>query len=278
MLEQLPPEILAEIVSYVPTASAVVNLAATCRTLHAKISANDYQIFRGFVINQFPSIRVPRFWKDAARALASRSRAWDRRAFVARVLQPKTQVTRLIPDGSDPIPGSLSLTPSRQTIGYTPVIDSYEMWTGGTWSQRDELLAWGAGPTLMLRSKRNSSRHRSKGSVDTTGAPDPDTLLGSVSEWFSYPDLSVDQSAEDDILNVHILRPNQKQNDQREEIVLRRANGKLVRLSTDLKRSIATTANFDTGVDSRGIDCIDVCVSGEPLFLMQKLKAHPSDQ
>lgn len=274
MLADLPPEILTEIISYLPTASSVVSLAQTCRSLHAKISDNEYQAFRGFVLNSFPSIGVPQYWRDAARALTSRSRAWDRRAFVARVLQPDFQnATRLTLVDNEPLRASAPIRPLRQTIGYTPVIDCHETWNGGTWSERDELLAWGAGPKLVLRTKRKRRRRASQASIKAVEDTANCAHSESPHQWFQH-DAIESGSADDDILNIHILRSGQKLNDVAEEVIVRRAIGSVFRLSIDLEKGTARKTIFDDETLLKVIDCIDVSTFGEPLMAVCHAGAH----
>src|SRR5690348_5125058 len=95
MLAQLPSEIIYHIATFLPTASCLVNLSLTCRHLHAVVSQDDYRIFRAFVQSRFPSIDTPPFWKDAAPALTSRSRAFDRKAVIGRFVLPPRNPRRL---------------------------------------------------------------------------------------------------------------------------------------------------------------------------------------
>src|ERR1700758_4532080 len=115
MLENLPIEILQQVSGHLPTASAIVNLSLTSKKLHQRLAADDYSIFRQFVQNRFPSISCPPLWKEAACILTSRSRAWDRRGFIASACQPPRDdqfwYTRV---------------DARQKFGFVPVIDSYE--------------------------------------------------------------------------------------------------------------------------------------------------------
>ncbi|MCJ1470014.1 hypothetical protein MMC07_008659, partial [Pseudocyphellaria aurata] len=39
-------------------------------------------------------------------------------------------------------------------MGYQPILDSFEEWVGGHWSSRKQIVVWGAGSELYLRSKR----------------------------------------------------------------------------------------------------------------------------
>src|SRR5271154_1233099 len=124
MLQDLPPEVLQQVISHLPSASAVIALSLTSKSLHKKISLGDYSIFRLFVQNRFPTINTSPLWRRAAQELTSRSRAWDRKAFVA---------TECFPDEAEP-------PAPHQGSGFTPVIESHEEWTGGRLSERREVL------------------------------------------------------------------------------------------------------------------------------------------
>lgn len=132
MLDQLPAEIIEQILGYLPSISAILNLSCTNRRLHQVIVEGDSRVFRAFVKVSFPSIQARPPWRQAAFALTSRSRAWDRRAFIARECAP--------PQSSAP-----RGPPVRtQWYGHVTRVDSYE--TGDR-----EVVAIGAGGRLRLR-------------------------------------------------------------------------------------------------------------------------------
>jgi F-box-like len=178
MLSTLPAEIVYRIVTFLPTASALASLSQTCRRLHEVITSEDSRIYRAFVRSRFPSIETPSFWKDAAQALTSRARALDRHAIICRFVIPPPDVTKV---------GIHQYTRhDRPTVGYRPVIDSHECWTGGRWADRREVLAWGAGPQLAMR-------------ISTSGN-------NAEEQWFLFNDLDHIDSY-DDICGLHLLRP-----------------------------------------------------------------------
>lgn len=177
MLFELPFEIVYHIALFLPTVTSVVNLARTCRRLHAIITAEDSRIFRAFVSSKFPQIQTPPFWKDAAQALASRSRALDRHAVVGRFVLPPRNAIKI---------GSHQTTRrDNPTLGYRPAIDSYEVWNGGRWADRKEVLAWGAADELMLRIKQPGTKAWEK--------------------WFAFSDLE-QSSSYDDICGVCLMK------------------------------------------------------------------------
>ena len=176
MLYDLPSEIIYHIAVHLPTAHALAHLAQTCRRLHVIITAEDSRIFRAFVQSRFPSIKIPPFWKDAAQALASRSRALDRNAIIGRFVVPPETATKV---------GAHEVTRrDNPTLGYRPAIDSYEIWNGLSWADRKEVLAWGAANQLVMRIKQTGVRSQEK--------------------WIQFND--VDHiSSYDDICSLHLL-------------------------------------------------------------------------
>lgn len=232
MLSQLPSEIIYHIATYLPTASSLANLSQTCKRLNNIVTAEDSRIYRALVQSQFPSVETPSYWKDAARALTSRSRALDKAAVITRVVVPyETQRLRR---------GSRTARTDRPTIGYQPVIDSYERWTGQTWAEREEVLAWGAGSELLIQRKhfgrqpleqddeppRTQSQRRTS-ETKNGDIPKP----GKTVTFASFNDLQRFNSY-DDICAVHLLRPEQRNGDDdgREDVIIGRRNGDLTRM------------------------------------------------
>jgi len=202
MLSKLPSEIIYHIAIFLPTASALARLAQTCRRLYKIITA-DARIFRAFVQSRFPAIETPPFWKDAAQALTSRSRALDRHAIIGRFVIPS-------PDAKK-VGAHRATRRDNPTLGYRPAIDSYEVWTGGSWADRREVLAWGAADELAVR-VRKSGKH-------------------SDEQWLVFNDLE-HISSYDDICGVHLLRPEHPRKDvDKEHIIFGRLCGDLVHVS-----------------------------------------------
>lgn len=226
----LPVEVIEQVVGYLPTASSIVNLGLTCHATHAIIAQDDYSIFRSFVQRAFPTIATPPLWRDAARCLTSRSRAWDRRAFVARECRP--------PIAPNDPPFDKPRTP---TIGYQPSIDSYETWHGSSWSARKEVLAWGAIGRLRLRTTKDG-----------------------VVTWTSSRG-DEDHKQAMDILDVRLLLPDQHDNLDGESIVLRRANGEVVKVESSSKASTIKQISRYL-IESATPNCMDVNKNTNPLL------------
>jgi hypothetical protein len=231
MLNQLPTEIIHQIASHLPTASSVINFSLTNRRLHAQLSTDDYATFRAFVQRNFPSIKTPPYWKEAACILTTRARAWDRRAFVGKALEPPA-------DRLNPLYYERARGPS---IGYAPVIDSYETWYGCRWADRHEVLAWGAAGRLLMRISNAHS-----------------------TSWLTHR-VRDDQMPDKDILDLHLLRPNQKSAGMEEEVIIRRANKRVTKLQLQAEsHELHEKTLFDTGDPLA--ECIDVSNGSKPLL------------
>ncbi len=229
MLQNLPIEVIEQIIGHLPTASSIVNLSRTNRALGSIISADDYNVFRNFVQRAFPTIKTPPIWKDVARSLTSRSRAWDRRAFIGReCYQPPEEINY-------PQTGF-----NRHTVGYHPVIDSYETWQGSAWSSRKEVLAWGAGGRLRTR-----------------------TIRDGVTTWSSYR-TPEDHRQVQDILDVRILRPHQSDHTDNETIIFRRANREVVKVQTSEPNVFTEASRYS--IPNSDLTCMDVNQNAEPIL------------
>lgn len=230
MFSELPYELLIQIVTHLPTAQSLLHLSLTCRRLHEYVEREGYRVF---VQSRISSLNAPPYWKDAAHALTTLSRAWDRKAFIARYIEPPVTVVRLPRGRQDTNYGR---SRRHQTIGYQPVIDSYEDWTADDWSSRHEVLAWGAGAGLLVRLK--TMGHAAEQMWQDAGN-DVETLAKfdqhhHMFEWLAYKE-DGHLEGRDDITSVNLLRPGkgtqQLSSGTEEEVVVGRASGELALLS-----------------------------------------------
>ena len=214
-LEGLPVELLARIVSYIENAQTLLRFSLCCKKLHGYIEHDGYRVFTQ---SRFSSGQLPAaFWKEATRALTTRSQAFSRKSLVARQLKPKI---------STPEPHAHRGNERRhrgQTMGYQPVIDSYESWAGNDWTSRREVLAWGAGSELFLRCKKTGKE---------TGSDE----YRCRTTWSVVKD-PIYQDGRNDITTVNLLRPTQKPADSSEYVVIGRASGELDLISVGIKSS-----------------------------------------
>lgn len=227
-MEKLPPELVEHILVYLPTVSSIISVAQTSKKLHNVVVHGQNTIYHGFIQRQFPSIAVDPPWQQAASDLTSRSRAWDRRAFIARECAP-------------PRSGDETVHPNLrgQHFGFMPVIDSYE--THGA-EERKEVLAFGAAGRLRVR-----------------------TMNGKSVKWSSWKTPN-DASPRTDILDLHLLRPHQNRNRFGESVFIRRANRELALLNAMPESDNWVKTSEYLVKSDIPVDCLDVSQSADPLL------------
>lgn len=203
MLSELPSEIVSHIAIFLSSASALTHLSLTCRRVYKIIKAQESSLFRAFVQSQFPTTETPPFWKDAACALTSRSRALDRLGVVGRFVVPSEITINIGFHGET--------RRDNPTLGYRPPIDSYEIWNGSSWADRKEVLTWGAGHRLVTRIKQSGGRPKEN--------------------WIVFNDID-HVSSYDDICGVHLLEPEHgSKSADIENLIFGRVRGDIVRLA-----------------------------------------------
>ncbi len=247
-LANLPSELLAQVVAHIETARILLHLSLTCRRLRRFVERDG---FRVFVQTRFPyiqssySLHGSSFWRDAAHGLTTLQRNWDRKAFIARRIKhdPETHYDR---------PGQRTHRRSRQTMGFIPVIDSYETWYGGDWDSRKEVVAWGAGAGLVMRvtTMGNKAEDMWGTGTDTRKLPRCLDVHGHNIDWTVYNETNV-RDGRDDITYLNLL-PQQILGDP-EQVIIGRASGGLSRVSLSPNLSIdqaEVVASYETGCRS----------------------------
>ena len=257
-LAQLPPEILTQIVSYFENAKTLSNLSRTCKRLHEYTEKDG---FRVFVQNRFPSIQTPPLWRDATQSMTTLTRAWDRKAFIARSIEPDQTVIHL-PKGRQMF--DRRRREKAQTMGYQPVIDSYNDQYANSWTSRKEVLVWAAGAELVLRVKtmgdQMEEEWRSSGHGEkVSGRFDQHRHR---SQWAVYKEAAY-KEGRDDITSVQLLRPNQRPPNGAEHIIVGRASGGLEYVQY-FKNKVETTARY--GTNGRPIRSATCSSTKEPLL------------
>ena len=232
-LTALPSEILGQIVTHIGRAQDLCSLSLTCRRLHTFL---DNDGFRIFTQTRFPDIHFPTpytisFWRDAAHGLTTQARDWDRKALIAWRL------------GLDSTPSQnarmhrsrVSNIHCGQTMGFIPVIDSYEAWYGGDWSSRLETVAWGAGADLVVRA--TTIRNKPRRDWDVTPNRDSNKFNAHQRryEWMNYHKPGVKEGL-DDITFVKIIQ--QCSTNDVDRVIIGRVSGDLeyVGLSKDTSK------------------------------------------
>ena len=245
---------------------------------------------------RFPYIKPPTkpslsFWKEAAHGITSLSKNWDRKAFIAWSINPHEVNQDLKSQRSRGRPAQ-----AGQTIGFTPVIDSYEAWYGGDWASRKEVVAWGAGAALFMRSKIMGKNKSLKWQTS-----DKRLLKGMNTHkqryaYSTYSEKGADEGL-DDITSVNLLLQ-QSLNDPEQIIIGRASRGlSLISLSTETSQSKIVSSYDTLGRAVRSattklgsIPLLAACLSDSTIALypidpkvsqvhpISQVSANPSDQ
>ena len=225
-LAALPPELLAQIAVHIDTARALSHLASTCRKANTFVENDGFRIF---VQTRFPYIKPPTrpspsFWKEAALGITSLAKNWDRKAFIAWSINPQKTISQDLRNQRSrgrPVQ-------SGQTIGFTPVIDSYEAWYGGDWSSRKEVVAWGAGAVLYMRAKIMGKNEKNQWHISHLGHLKGMNAHKQRYAYATYNDKGADEGL-DDITSVNLLK--QQSLKDSEQVIIGRASGGLSLIS-----------------------------------------------
>ncbi|KAI1343074.1 hypothetical protein F5Y15DRAFT_372014 [Xylariaceae sp. FL0016] len=223
-LDTLPTDILLIILSYFNTAQTVSRLTATCRGLNVFVSANGWRVF---VTTCFQSLQLPRIetepdWMHLAQSLTAQSRDWAKRAFIFSSLSPPE---RRRPNGRRYHPGGLS-----QSIPGNLIVDAYAQSQGPC---EDEFVVWGAGEDVVARIRSTQATHtRSEVWESAKGAE-----LG-------Y------RAGKDDVTAISILKTQSRNDANRPDVLVGRANGDLRLLSMDSSDFGRTLIQFQSSTAS----------------------------
>lgn len=239
-LTDLPPELLDQITTSLPSASSIANLSLTNHALHTYVKRDAWKTFNRA---RFPSLTAATHnygYEDDAAALARTltgvSRSFDRRGFVGVGVEP----------GGDggfvrAFPGQGRMErwrrPKGQTVGFVPVLDCYQEGLGGR-----EVLGFSAGAGLCVRVRGGGvgswdgrEQERRKEGMDGRGKKE---RLESGNEeeepgtrWMTYRPFSA-MEGRDDTTALHLLKeparmPSQDMDPDGEFVVVGTANGDL---------------------------------------------------
>lgn len=233
MLEDLPVEVLQQIIGQLPTVSAITNFSLVSKKLHSIVEKDESASYRPFVRRVFPSTKTPPDWRQVAATLTSRARAWDRRALLARECCP--------PD---------SHSASRQTnqrnravFGFAPALDSYEDFSSNSIGGRQEVVAWGAAGRINIR------------------------VTNSDSSFWQTLKFEDDHLPGNDILQLKLLRAHQRSSTN-QTVVYRRANDEIATLEATGEGS--GHSEYARFVDTASSECIEVSDAPEPLLAVAR--------
>lgn len=220
-LATLPPEVLAQIVTHIETARALSRLSRTCRRIHDFI---EYDGFRVFAQTRFPSAKFPAaharsFWRDATHGLTTLSRNWERKAFITRKINP----VHVANDDGRRHRDRAHNVRRGQTMGFVPIIDSYESWYGDRWTSRKEVVGWGQGADIVVRLKTMGDRDDDWATTQGE-TPNGRDMHRIENQWFKYHEPGA-LEGRDDISSLYLL-PRQGL-DGSEDLIVGRASGGL---------------------------------------------------
>lgn len=219
-IDELPPELISQILRHISTIKDLTNCALTCRTIATAVAKDGYRIF---VHTRFPFSHTLaanhsdnssfKFWRDAAHSLTTLHRNFDRKALLARDVGPRQSRERPAREHS------------RQTMGFTPVIDSFEIFSGDAWCSRRRIVTWGAGAQLVY------------GGNDLTSSfsgltPQPAVSNDGAMGWTMYREEGTVEGRDD----ISIVKLLQGEGAQSQEIVLGRTSGDLAKLAFESER------------------------------------------
>ena len=258
MIHELPVELLNHIVSYLPTAQAAAHLASCNHALRRFFDEEGWKIF---VQARFPSFNIARDWKAAAHALSTYSRNLDRRAFLARYVEPSNFIVKLPQRELD----TQWRRPRGQTMGYQPVIDSYEDSTGPAWDARKQVLAWSAGAELVMRVKGMGAKHK----ADSRGTYSYFDHFNHHTRWFTYrPPRAME--GKDDITSLNLLKRRYRDESSSttdvEHVVFGTASGGLYLSHLELDRDSTKTVGGLFETRRRPVRSADIEASEESLL------------
>jgi WD40 repeat protein len=259
MLQNLPFELLTQIVSELPSAQDVSRLSKSNRALHRFVKNEGWKVF---VQTRFPSMPIRTHWQKAAHSLTSSSRNWDRKAFLAHYVEPSNFIVKLPSRELE----TQWRKPRGQTMGYQPVIDSYEEPTGKLWEDRKQVLAWSAGSELVLRVKELGGKSLTPERRGTYSYFDHH---GHRTRWFTYkPPKSIE--GRDDITSLKLLaklyRDENPSTSATEHVILGTASGKLYLSHLELDRSSNNTLGSVFETDGRAVRSADISPTTQQLL------------
>ena len=133
-------------------------------------------------------------------------------------------------------------------MGFQPAVDSYQIFLGGRWNHRREVVAWSAGAELVVRVRvRSTATEEKYNNASPREAREQYEGSGTRTRWRSYRPFSAVEGR-DDITSIKILKPTESSNhldndlDVMDQIIIGTANGdlQLLQIPVDESGSIKT--------------------------------------
>ncbi|QIW99147.1 hypothetical protein AMS68_004665 [Peltaster fructicola] len=223
-LTELPHELWDQIVAHIPLARDLSHLGQADKSLHKYVENEGWAIFSR---RQFPwvSPAPSSSWRSTARTLTTVSRAWDRRAYVIRTLEPTGLITTF-PSGTKVEQWK---RPSGQTMGFAPRIDVLDYDASAT--KATTILAFSAGAQICLAKQSARLVVGHKRSEHRT--------------WSTYKPFSAREGI-DDVTSLHLLAQAVDESHDQQEVIAGTANGDLQHLSIPFDSGTSSVKTYFT--------------------------------
>lgn len=258
----LPVELLSHILIFVSTAQDLRNLSLACHKLHAYVEQEGWKIFLRSRFPSFPVVNQPA--RFLAHSLTTMSRNWDRKAFIARYIEPSGSLVSL--NTGQPL--TEWKRPRGQTMGFQPSLDSYEELSHGSSYGRREILVWSAGTDLLVRAKESGpTTEKLWNQSSQTERQYYFDQYHHRASWFTFR-IPGAFEGRDDITCVNVLRPAQRSaapHPDAEQVILGTANGDLNLVTFTLDQAPAWRREI-YNTDGRSVKAIHVSSSKHPFL------------
>ncbi|KAH7036690.1 hypothetical protein B0J12DRAFT_677710 [Macrophomina phaseolina] len=261
-LLDLPVELLSHALTFVSTAQDLRNLSLTCRKLHTYVDQEGWKIFLRNRFPSFPAVDQPA--RSIAHSLTTLSRNWDRKALIARYIEPSGSIVSL--NTGEPL--TEWKRPRGQTMGFQPSLDSYEELSDEFAYGRREILVWSAGTDLLVRAKESGPM--TENLWNRCSPTDRNYYFDQYhhrASWFLFR-IPGAFEGRDDITCVNVLRPAQRSaspHADAEQVILGTANGDLNLVTFTLNDPPAWRREI-YNTDGRPVKAVHVSSSKHPLL------------
>jgi WD40 repeat protein len=254
-LNILPNEILSLVTSHLEHPRDVLHLSLASRRLSEFAKLDGW---KAYLKGRFGLAGLDPDARNSVHGLTTLYHSWHRKGFVAKYLEPSLMTTNINTWQKTRWRG-----PRGQTMGYRPIIDSYEEMFGA-WTERREVLSWTAGTQIIMRVKETGKSARQmredyEPEEDTTQSFD---AFGHGSTWWTY---KIPDSFEgrDDITDMKLFRPHQRR-ENFEQAVFGTASGQLSLLSWDTQQEETREQHY--GTTERAVGSVSLSPSDNPIL------------
>ncbi|KAF1984181.1 hypothetical protein K402DRAFT_395847 [Aulographum hederae CBS 113979] len=211
-LPELPTELICQILTSLPSSRDVASTALTSRKLARVVQAEGW---RAHVQSKWPYTSTPPNWHQAAHAMATLEKNWRTRALLSRHVKPRGRIYSSLGEEDVGKEGKMERQkawrmPKGQTMGFGPMIDSYEEWYGSSWADKSEVLAYSVGAELVVRLRRKGKDAQKRWTFANAEVKDREFDAFRHHTTFLTHRGKSKREGRDDIISVRLLRPHQK--------------------------------------------------------------------